>query len=94
MQIEEHVPIHVDEILSYGGEEARRIFSVFEDDRGTYILNSNDLCMIEYLSELIDSGLDSLKIEGRMKSSYYVATVVQAYRQELDRYEIAGDNYI
>ena len=69
-------------------------FPVFEDDRGTYILNSNDLCMIEYLSELIDSGLDSLKIEGRMKSSYYVATVVQAYRQELDRYEIAGDNYI
>lgn len=59
---------------------------IFEDDRGTYILNSNDLCMIEHMPDLINTGLNSLKIEGRMKSSYYVATVIQAYRNELDRY--------
>lgn len=59
---------------------------IFEDERGSYILNSNDLCMIEHMPKLIDSGLSSLKIEGRMKSSYYVATVVNAYRLELDRY--------
>lgn len=69
-------------------------FPIFEDDRGTYIFNSNDLCMIEYIPELVDAGLDSLKIEGRMKSSYYVATVVQTYRQVLDRYAEDPDNYI
>lgn len=67
---------------------------VFEDDRGTYIFNSNDLCMIEHIPELIGAGLDSLKIEGRMKSSYYVATVVQAYRQVLDRYAENPNDYI
>lgn len=66
---------------------------VFEDDRGSYILNSNDLCMIEHMPELIDTGLNSLKIEGRMKSSYYVATVANAYRQELDRYGKNPEGY-
>ncbi len=59
---------------------------VYEDDRGTYIYNSKDLCMIEYIPELIDTGVQSLKIEGRMKSSFYVATVVKAYREALDLY--------
>ncbi|NMA95914.1 MAG: U32 family peptidase [Clostridiales bacterium] len=66
---------------------------VFEDDRGSYILNANDLCMIEHLPDLISSGLNSLKIEGRMKSSYYVATVVGAYRLELDKYKNNKDGY-
>lgn len=57
-----------------------------EDDRGAYIFNSKDLCMIEYIPELINSGLKSLKIEGRMKSAYYVATVVRAYRNAIDEY--------
>lgn len=72
----------------YLTEEKRpgEYFPVFEDDRGTYILNSKDLSMIEHISDLIDVGLDSFKIEGRMKSSYYVATIVKAYRQEIDSF--------
>ncbi|MBR1890819.1 MAG: U32 family peptidase [Clostridia bacterium] len=57
---------------------------VQEDEKGTYIFNSKDLNMIEHLQELKDIGVDSIKIEGRMKSAYYVATVVNAYRQALD----------
>lgn len=56
-----------------------------EDERGTYILNSKDLCMIEHLQELEKAGVVSLKIEGRMKSDYYVASVVNAYRRALDK---------
>jgi len=59
---------------------------VEEDNRGTYIFNSRDLCMIEYIPELVESGIMSFKIEGRMKSSYYVASVVRAYRLALDSY--------
>lgn len=59
---------------------------VFENERGTYIFNSKDLCMIEYIPQLIKTGVTSLKIEGRMKSSYYTATVVKAYREALDLY--------
>jgi len=61
-------------------------FPVEEDDRGTYIFNSKDLCMIEHIPELAEAGLSSLKIEGRMKSVFYVATVVRAYRQAIDAY--------
>lgn len=57
-----------------------------EDDRGTYILNSKDLNMISYVPEIISAGVHSLKIEGRMKSEYYLATVVNAYRRALDSY--------
>lgn len=57
-----------------------------DDERGAYIFNSKDLCMIEYIPELINSGIKSFKIEGRMKSSYYVATVVRAYRNAIDSY--------
>ena len=66
---------------------------VFEDDKGTYILNSKDLCMIEHIPELVASGVSSLKIEGRMKSSYYVATVVSAYRKALDSYYKDPERY-
>ncbi len=61
-------------------------FPVEEDSRGTYFMNSHDLCMIEHIPDLIDSGLSSLKIEGRMKTMYYVATVVRAYRLAIDSY--------
>ncbi len=67
--------------------EEKRIgqdFEIFEDNRGTYILNAKDLCMIEHIKELLDAGVTSLKIEGRAKSSYYVATVTNAYRCALD----------
>ncbi len=57
-----------------------------EDEKGTYFFNSKDLCMINYIPELIDSGLSSLKIEGRMKSIYYVANTVRAYKEAIDRY--------
>jgi putative protease len=61
-------------------------FPIYEDERGTYILNSKDLCMIKYIPELVEAGIHSLKIEGRMKSSYYVASVVKAYREAIDSY--------
>jgi|LSQX01.2.fsa_nt_gb putative protease len=57
-----------------------------EDARGTYLLNSRDLCMIEHIPELVAAGISSFKIEGRAKSSYYVATVTKAYRAALDAY--------
>jgi putative protease len=59
-------------------------FPFFEEDEGSYILNSRDLCMIEFIPELVDSGIKSFKIEGRMKTPYYVATVVKAYREAID----------
>lgn len=59
---------------------------VYENDRGTYIFNSKDLCMIEHLPEMIDAGIDSLKIEGRMKTALYVATVARTYRMAIDDY--------
>ena len=58
---------------------------VFENERGTYIFNSKDLCMIEHMDDVLTSGIDSLKIEGRMKSPEYVKSVVGVYRQVLDR---------
>lgn len=57
---------------------------VVENERGTYIYNSKDLCMIEHIPELIDAGVQSFKIEGRMKTPFYVGTVVKAYRQAID----------
>jgi putative protease len=59
-------------------------FPVFEDEKGTYIMNSNDMCMIDHVQDLIDAGLSSLKIEGRAKSAYYAAIVTGAYRHALD----------
>lgn len=67
-------------------EEKRpnQFFKVFEDERGSYILNSRDMCMIDHLDDLIDAGVTSFKIEGRAKSAYYVALTVNAYRAALD----------
>ena len=70
-------------------EEKRpgQYFPVMEDERGTYIFNSKDLCLLPYLPDLYDAGWCSLKIEGRMKSVHCVATVVKVYRQAIDAYE-------
>lgn len=67
-------------------EEKRpnQFFKVFEDERGSYILNSRDMCMIDHLDDLIDAGVTSFKIEGRAKSAYYVTLTVNAYRAALD----------
>ena len=59
-------------------------FPVYEDEQGTYIMNSKDMCMIDHVGELMDAGLDSLKIEGRAKSAYYAAIVTGAYRHAID----------
>lgn len=66
---------------------------VYENERGTYIFNSKDLCMIEHIPELIDAGIDSLKVEGRMKTALYVATVARTYRKALDDYLESPDKY-
>lgn len=68
-------------------------FPVEEDGRGTYIMNSRDLCMIEHIPELIEAGISSAKIEGRMKSIFYVATVVGVYRRAIDAYYADPENY-
>ena len=60
---------------------------VYENERGTYIFNSKDLCMIEHIPEILDAGIDSLKIEGRMKTALYVATVARTYRKAIDDYQ-------
>lgn len=69
-------------------EEKRpgQYFPIEEDELGTYVFNSMDLCMIEYIPEMVKAGIDSLKIEGRMKSIHYVATVVSVYRKAIDSY--------
>lgn len=66
---------------------------IFENDRGTYIFNSKDLCMIEHIPEIIEAGIDSLKIEGRMKTALYVATVARTYRKAIDDYYISEETY-
>lgn len=69
-------------------EETRpgQYFPVNQDENGTYIFNSRDLCMIEHIPELVDAGIDSFKIEGRAKSEYYTAIVTYAYRNAIDEY--------
>lgn len=74
---------------------------IFEEERGTYIFNSKDLCMINHIPELVDAGVMSLKIEGRIKTSFYVGTVIRAYREAIDDYikdpalyESKKDHYI
>lgn len=66
---------------------------VYENERGTYIFNSKDLCMIEHIPEMIDAGIDSLKVEGRMKTALYVATVARTYRMALDDYAKSEELY-
>ncbi len=76
-------------------EETRpgEFFPVYENERGTYIFNSKDLCMIEHIPEMIDAGIDSFKIEGRMKTALYVATVARTYRKAIDDYMESEEKY-
>jgi putative protease len=76
-------------------EESRpgEYLPVEEDDRGTYIFNSKDLCMVEHIPELVDAGIDSFKIEGRMKTALYVATVARTYRKAIDDYRTSPEEY-
>ncbi len=66
---------------------------VYENERGTYIFNSKDLCMIEYIPELVKAGIDSFKIEGRMKTALYVATVARTYRKAIDDFFTSRETY-
>ena len=80
----------------YALEEEKRpgeYFPVFENERGTYIFNSKDLCMLEHIPELVSAGIDSFKIEGRMKTALYVATVARAYRRAIDDYFVSENLY-
>ncbi|WP_347275564.1 U32 family peptidase [Candidatus Kuenenia sp.] len=69
-------------------------FPIIQDETGTYILSSKDLCMLEYIPELVSAGITAWKIEGRMKSQYYVASVTRVYREALDSYFSDSQNYI
>ncbi len=76
-------------------EEKRpgEFFPVYENERGTYIFNSKDLCMIGHIPEMVDAGIDSFKIEGRMKTALYVATVARTYRKAIDDYLESEEKY-
>jgi len=69
-------------------------FKVFEDEKGTYILNAKDMCMIEHIDKLCEAGITSLKIEGRAKSAHYVAVVTNAYRTAVDMYLESPENFV
>ncbi|MDR3596697.1 U32 family peptidase [Clostridium sp.] len=77
----------------YEEREPGDYHKVNNSDNGIYFMNSKDLCMIEHIPELIEAGINSLKIEGRIKSAYYVASVVKAYRQAIDKYIEDPKNY-
>ena len=68
-------------------------YPIEEDERGTYILNSKDLNLLDYIGDMISAGINSFKIEGRMKGEYYLATVINAYRRAIDEYYKIGDKY-
>lgn len=68
-------------------------FPVYENERGTYIFNSKDLCMIEHIPEMVEAGIDSFKIEGRMKTALYVAAVARTYRKAIDDFFESPEKY-
>ena len=76
-------------------EEKRpgELYNITETDKGTYILNANDMCMAEHLDKMIAAGIDSIKLEGRAKSHYYVAVVTNAYRGALDSFKTSVNNW-
>ncbi|MEG1044439.1 MAG: U32 family peptidase [Oscillospiraceae bacterium] len=77
-------------------EEKRpnQFYPIYEDEKGSYILNAKDMCMIEHIDKLVDAGITSLKIEGRAKSAYYVAVVTNAYRHAVDMYVKNPSEYL
>ena len=83
------------EYAGFVEEEQRKgeFLPVYENERGTYIFNSKDLCMIEHIPDLVDAGIDSFKIEGRMKTALYVATVARTYRKAIDDFYSSKEEY-
>lgn len=77
----------------YEEREKGDFYKINESENAIYFMSSKDLCMIEHIPELIEAGIDSLKIEGRIKSSYYVASIVKAYREAIDKYIEYPENY-
>ena len=75
------------------GKEGSESYPIEEDERGTYILNSKDLNLLDYIGDMIGAGINSFKIEGRMKGEYYLATVINAYRRAIDEYYRVGESY-
>lgn len=75
-------------------KERGKFEKITKDNKGSFIMNSKDLCMIEHIPELMNSGINSFKIEGRMKSSFYVSAVVKAYREAIDKYMEDPQNYV
>lgn len=74
-------------------KRAGEYYPIFEDEKGSYILNAKDMCLIDHIDKLAKAGIDSFKIEGRAKSSYYVSVVTNAYRMAMDIYKKEPDNY-
>ena len=75
------------------GKENGEYYPIEEDERGTYILNSKDLNLLDYIGDMRSAGVNSFKIEGRMKGEYYLATVINAYRRAIDEYYRVGESY-
>ena len=77
-------------------EEKRpnEFYPIYEDEKGTYILNAKDLCMVDFIDKVAEAGVTSFKIEGRAKSSYYVSVITNAYRMAIDYYKENQDNFI
>lgn len=91
-----HLTEETRELFEFFLEESYRpgeMFPLEQDSRGAYILNSKDLCLLPRLPEIVEAGLDSLKVEGRNKSAFYVASVARAYRMALDDYAADPDNW-
>lgn len=72
--------------MPYKKKRPGEYYPIGEDENGTFIMNSKDLCLIDEIDKLIEAGVDSFKIEGRMKTVFYVATVIRSYRQAIDAY--------
>ena len=85
-EIREHIPEEMEIETFIQESRPGEYLPVYENERGTYIFNSKDLCMIEHIPDLLDAGIDSYKIEGRMKTALYVATVARTYRKAIDDY--------
>jgi putative protease len=85
LELDEETPI-----INMKPEGREQLLTIEEDEKGSYIMNSQDMCLIEHVPELIEAGLNSFKIEGRAKSVYYLAVVINAYRQAIDAY-VSGD---
>jgi len=90
---QQEIPEHEIEYVVEEAERPGEYLPVFENERGTYIFNSKDLCMIEHIPDLMESGIDSFKIEGRMKTALYVATVARTYRKAIDDYNESPAKY-